>query len=137
MSDEIQPKIPLLKQLRSFGATFWVANWMELVERFAYYGLRTVVPVYMVLAISDGGPEISQVQKGQIFAIWALVQSYVPIFTGSLADRYGFKLNIAIATVLKIIGYLVMCYAIVIAERIGGESARQLHAHHSLMIVGV
>jgi len=114
MSDD-QSRVPFAQQLRSFGGIYWTANWMELVERFAYYGLRTVVGVYMVLALSEGGPEITHEQKGDLFAIWALVQSFVPIFTGGLADRYGYKLNIAIATAIKIAGYLLMCYAIPLA----------------------
>lgn len=103
------------KQLRSFGPIYWTANWIELVERFAYYGLRTVVGVYMVIALSDGGPELTHEQKGDLFAFWALVQSFVPIFTGGLADRYGYKLTIALSTAIKIAGYLLMCYALPIA----------------------
>lgn len=122
MSDEVA-RVPFTRQLRSFGGVFWTANWMELVERFSYYGLRTVVGVYMVLALSAGGPGLSHVQKGTIFSIWALVQSFVPVFTGSLADRYGYKLSIATATVLKIAGYLVMCYAIPIARLWPDEAA--------------
>ena len=75
-------------------------------------GLRTVVPIYMVLSFEEGGPQLSHEQKGIIFAVWALVQSFVPIFTGGFADRYGYKLNIAISTVVKILGYLVMGWAI-------------------------
>lgn len=89
---------------------------MELVERFAYYGVRVVLPVFMVAAFEQGGPEFDHVQKGTIYAVWALVQSFVPIFTGGFADRYGYKLNIAISTVLKIIGYLLMGYSIPMAE---------------------
>ena len=74
---------------KNFGFIYWVANWMELVERFAYYGVRVVLPVFMVEVISNGGPEFTHIQKGTIYAIWALVQSFVPIFTGGLADRYG------------------------------------------------
>ncbi len=118
MSDDTQPRTPFVEQLRSFGGIYWVANWMELVERFSYYGLRTVVSVYMVLALSEGGPGITHTQKGTIFSIWALVQSFVPIFTGGLADRYGYKTNIGIATVLKIAGYLGMCYAIPLARAV-------------------
>jgi MFS family permease len=114
------PKVPFLTQLKSFGAVYWIANWMELVERFAYYGVRVVLPVFMVAAFQDGGPEFDHDQKGKIFSTWALVQSFVPIFTGGFADRYGYKVNIAISTVLKIIGYLVMGYCIFLAERIAG-----------------
>ena len=120
MSEGKEATGSLIDQLRSLGGIYWIANWMELVERFAYYGVRTVLPVFMVLAISEGGPELTHVQKGTIYAIWALVQSFVPIFSGVYADRYGYKLSIAIATVLKIVGYLVMGYCIAIAEGFAG-----------------
>ncbi|MDP6962597.1 MAG: MFS transporter [Planctomycetota bacterium] len=120
-----------------FGFIYWMANVMELIERFAYYGVRVVLPVFMVEAVSNGGPEFTHVQKGTIYAIWALVQSFVPIFTGGFADRYGFKLNIAISTVLKIMGYLVMGYAITIGEMFSGMSlaeARPLEADRTYEI---
>jgi len=97
---------------------------MELVERFAYYGVRVVLPVLMVKAIELGGPEFDHLQKGTIYAVWALVQSFVPIFTGGFADRFGYKVNIAAATVLKIMGYLLMGYCILIAEWIAGIPLR-------------
>jgi dipeptide/tripeptide permease len=128
MKGDEQLRAPFGTQLRSFGAVFWTANWMEVVERFAYYGLRTVVPVYMVLAISEGGPEMTHIQKGTVFSIWALVQSFVPIFSGGFADRYGFKINIALSTGLKIIGYLLMGYCIRIAEYIGGRPIAEARA---------
>ncbi len=117
---EVSAKTPFLTQFKSFGLVYWIANWMELVERFAYYGVRVVLPVFIVLAISRGGPELTHAQKGAIYGTWALVQSFLPIFTGGFADRYGYKLNIAISTVLKIIGYLVMGYCLVIAEAVAG-----------------
>ena len=38
------------------------------------------------------------IRKGEIFALWAIVQSFVPILSGGFADRYGYKINIAAAT---------------------------------------
>jgi dipeptide/tripeptide permease len=110
------------KQFKSFGVIYWLANWMELVERFAYYGVRVVLPVFMVAAFEQGGPEFTHIQKGTIYSIWAIVQSFIPILSGSFADRYGYKLNIAISTVLKIVGYLLMGYCIYLAEAMGGMS---------------
>lgn len=127
MSEDAE-KAPFLTQLRSFGGIYWIANWMELVERFAYYGVRTVLPVFMVLAISEGGPELTHVQKGTIYSIWALVQSFVPIFTGGFADRYGYKVNIAISTVLKIAGYLLMGYCTHLAVAIAGQPLAEARA---------
>ena len=107
-------------QVKTFTGIYWVCNWMELVERFAYYGVRVVLPVFMVEAIGIGGPEFDHIQKGKIYASWALVQSFVPIFSGGFADRYGYKLNIAISTAIKILGYLLMGYCIVLAEGLCG-----------------
>lgn len=120
MSEEAPSKVSFGEQLKSLGRVYWIANWMELVERFAYYGVRVVLPVFMVLSVSDGGPELTHVQKGTIYAIWAIVQSFIPIFSGAYADRYGYKITIGISTVLKIIGYLLMGYCIVIAESMAG-----------------
>jgi dipeptide/tripeptide permease len=114
MSDSNSPakKETFAQQILQFPGIFWIANWMEIVERFAYYGLRSLVPIYMVLAYEDGGPQFTHIQKGAIFGWWALVQSFLPVMSGGFADRYGFKLNIAIATVIKMAGYLLMGYAI-------------------------
>lgn len=111
-----------------FNRIYWIANWMELVERFAYYGVRTVLPVFMVLSLAEGGPEFTHTEKGQIYAIWALVQSFVPIFSGVFADRYGYKVNIAISTVLKILGYLMMGYCLTIAASIAGMPVPEARA---------
>jgi dipeptide/tripeptide permease len=118
----------LSEQLKQFGPIYWVANWMELVERFAYYGVRVVLPVFMVAALEDDGPQLTHIQKGTIYSVWAIVQSFVPILSGGFADRYGYKLNIAISTVLKIIGYLLMGYCIVMAESMAGMPIAEARA---------
>jgi proton-dependent oligopeptide transporter, POT family len=120
---EQQDSIPRTDRIvYGFPGVFWIANWMEVVERFAYYGLRTVLPLFMVLAYEDGGPQFDHVQKGSIFLWWAAMQSFLPVFTGGFADRYGYKINIAISTVVKISGYLVMGFAIEIAAMFTGLS---------------
>ena len=118
-ADDAAPE-PFLTQLRSFGLVYWIANWMELVERFAYYGVRVVLPVFMVAAFDAGGPQLDHVQKGTIYGVWAIVQSFVPILSGGFADRFGYKLNIALSTILKIAGYLVMGYCVPMAEALAG-----------------
>jgi len=104
------------KQFTSLGAIYWVANWIELVERFAYYGVRVGLPVFLVLAIGEGGPELTQIQKGTIFAIWAVVQCFVPVLSGGFADRFGYKLCIAVSAMVTSVGYLVMGFSIYISE---------------------
>ena len=107
-SDPNVPRPPLLEQLKGLDDRFWIVNVMEMFERLAYYGVRAVVAIYMVLALELGGPEFTHVQKGAIFAAWAAMQSVLPMFTGGFADRYGHKRTIAVAIVIKIIGYGMM-----------------------------
>jgi MFS family permease len=94
----------------SFDKVFWISNVMEMIERFAYYGVRTVLPTYMVLSMAQGGPEFSHVQKGWIYFWWAALQSWLPVFFGGFSDRYGYKKTIAIAIAIKIVGYIMMAW---------------------------
>ncbi|MDB5100990.1 MAG: putative rane protein/putative transporter [Cyanobacteria bacterium RYN_339] len=98
----------MIAQLRSYPRAFWFANWMELVERWAYYGVRLVLAMYIVGALNKGGLEFNHIQKGQIYLWWAIIASFLPMFTGGLADRYGYKKTIAVATATKILGYSLM-----------------------------
>ncbi len=83
-------------------------NIMEMWERLAYYGMRVVVPIYIMQADEPGGLHFSAAQKGSIYAGWAVMQSLLPIFTGGYADRYGYKLTIFVSITIKIIGYVLM-----------------------------
>ncbi len=103
------------EQFRSLPAAYWLANAMEMLERFGYYGLRTVLPIYMVLAVEQDGPQFDHVQKGTILAWWAIVQSFVPILSGGYADRYGYRLTVGVSIAIKVAGYLVMGWATDIA----------------------
>ena len=124
----------LKDQLKTFNRVFWIGNAIEMVERLAYYGLRVVVPLYIVLAIEEGGPQFSQTQKGTIFAIWAAIQSFVPILTGGYADKFGYKLTVAVSTVIKIAGYLGMAYAMEIASMVSGGASDGVPGHSTTLL---
>ncbi len=96
------------EQTRSLARPFWVANIMEMIERLAYYGVRVVIPIYIAQADEIGGLHFTQGDKGFIFMWWALVQSALPVFTGGIADRYGYKRQIVVAILLKGVGYVIM-----------------------------
>ncbi len=95
-------------QTRNLAWPFWVANFMEMIERLAYYGVRVVIPIYIAQADEIGGLHFSQADKGLIFMWWAIVQSALPVFTGGFADRYGYKRQIVLAIGLKALGYVLM-----------------------------
>lgn len=95
-------------QVRALVWPFWVANFMEMIERLAYYGVRVVIPIYIAQADEVDGLHFSSANKGTILMWWALIQSALPVFTGGFADRYGYKNQIRLAIVLKVVGYLLM-----------------------------
>lgn len=105
------PGVGLVAQIRSFDAVFWICIFMELMERMAYYGVRLVVPVYMVLATGEGGPGLTHTEKGTILAAWAAMQSWLPTFSGGFSDRFGYKRTIAVSVLLKTAGYAGMALA--------------------------
>ena len=105
-----------VEQLRTFAAlgslgyVFWVCGGMEMVERLAYYGVRQVSGLYATDAQANGGLGLVESDLGIIFAAWAATQTFVPVFTGGISDRVGYKQTIFASTVLKIIGYLIMAW---------------------------
>ncbi|RJP82227.1 MAG: MFS transporter [Candidatus Zixiibacteriota bacterium] len=96
------------QQLRTFPHTFWVANTMELIERLAYFGVRAVVGLYIMDAAALGGLELTHIQRGTIFTVWALFQTLLPMFTGAYSDRYGYKISLLIAFTLNTTAYILM-----------------------------
>ncbi len=105
---EAEPKLSFLRTIVTLPRSFWMCCTMEMWERLAYYGVRVVMPIYIAQASEPGGLHFSQMQKGTIYAWWALIQSTLPMVTGGLADRYGYKRTIFVTIWLKIAGYLLM-----------------------------
>ncbi|MFQ6069171.1 MAG: MFS transporter [Candidatus Aminicenantales bacterium] len=68
-----------------FPPVFWVANSVEVLERFAYYG------IYMGFGIYMSHLGYSKSQLGIVQTIFILVSYMIPIISGTFADRYGFK----------------------------------------------
>ncbi|MEZ4265714.1 MAG: MFS transporter [Myxococcota bacterium] len=87
---------------------FWICGGMEMIERLAYYGVKAVAVLYAKDPASNGGLGVTMSDFGTILMVWALIQSILPVFTGGLSDRYGYKETIFASTVVKIAGYLVM-----------------------------
>jgi dipeptide/tripeptide permease len=101
-------KMSLWAQLTSLNRPFWMVNLMEILERAAYYGVRVVIPIYIAQADAIGGLHFTQVEKGLIFTVWAVVESLTPLISGGFADRYGFKTTITFSVAIKVVGYILM-----------------------------
>jgi len=103
-------QLGLWASLASLSYVFWIVGGMEMIERLAYYGVRAVATIYATRASSDGGLGVTMATFGLLIGTWNLVQSIVPVFTGGLSDRYGYKETIFASTIMKCLGYLIMAW---------------------------
>ena len=62
-------------------------------------------------------------------AWWAAVQSFLPVFTGGYADRYGYKLTVGIAIAIKVAGYLLMAFAVDLGAAISAGASTTSPGH--------
>jgi POT family proton-dependent oligopeptide transporter len=68
-----------------FPAVFWVANSVEILERFAYYGIYFGFGIYMAQL------GYSRAQLGVVQSVFLFLSYSIPVISGTFADRYGFK----------------------------------------------
>jgi dipeptide/tripeptide permease len=97
----------LLKKSR-FPRTFWAANSLELFERWAYYGVFNLLALYLTGSQDTGALGFSQVEKGLIMGIVNAILYFLPVITGAIADRFGYKKVLIIAFIILSSGYYLM-----------------------------
>lgn len=86
--------------IASLPRTFWTANLMELFERGAYYGMNSVLAVYLVKELKFSEQSVGFLQ-GFVYALTYIV----PILGGALAERLGYRKMLLVAFSLLTIGY--------------------------------
>lgn len=94
-----------LAKLRSgFSRTFWVANIIELFERFAYYGSKAILVVYVAEQVGLG-PEKAGWLVGSLFNT---LLYFLPVLAGTVVDRYGFKKSLLACFGIFAVGYFLI-----------------------------
>jgi len=107
----IDPSADVRPRARSpFPTTFWVANVMELFERAAYYGMNSVLAVYLTTEVSAGGLGFREQSVGFLQSLVYAATYVLPILGGALADRYGYRRMLLVAFSLLASGYFVAGY---------------------------
>ncbi|MEJ2083317.1 MAG: MFS transporter [Acidobacteriota bacterium] len=75
----------------AFPPVFWVANSVEILERFAYYGIYFGFGIYMQhLGYSRG-------ELGIVQSLFLALSYVTPVISGTFADRFGFKKVLIVA----------------------------------------
>lgn len=94
--------------LTSFNKNFWIASFMELMERWAWYGIYTLLGLYLVGSTDTGGLGFDHIQKGSIMGGIVGILYFLPLFFGVIADRIGYKLSLTISFIIMIAGYYLL-----------------------------
>lgn len=105
---EDNKKAGFVQTVTSFNKTFWIASFMELMERWAWYGIFTLFGLYLVGSTNEGGLGFNHIQKGNIMANVTAILYLLPLFFGVIADRIGYKLSLTISYIIMMVGYYFM-----------------------------
>lgn len=104
----MEEKRSFLDTVKSLNTTFWLASIMELMERWAWYGIFTLFGLYLVGSTDEGALGLNHIEKGKIMGDITAILYLLPVFFGVIADRIGYKLSLGIAYVIMIVGYYLM-----------------------------
>lgn len=93
---------------KKFPRTFWIANTIELFERWAWYGFFMLFANYLTGSSDMGGLELTQIQKGWIMGVGTAILYFLPVITGAIADRYGYRRVLLIAFIIYTSAFLLL-----------------------------
>lgn len=91
------------KTKSKFPRAFWVANFMELLERAAFYSFYIVITLYLTDLVG-----FTDAETGIVAAIFVSLLYFLTPFSGAVADRMGFKNSLIFAFGLLTIGYTLL-----------------------------
>ncbi len=92
--------------LKDFPKVFWIAIMFEFFERGSYYGVMSVLSIYLVMDIAQGGLGFSKESVGVIKSTLQPLLYLLPIISGAIGDRFGYRKTFLVAFTLLSVGYL-------------------------------
>jgi POT family proton-dependent oligopeptide transporter len=90
---------------KSFPRNFWTVIVMEFFERGSYYGVMSVLSIYLIMSPGEGGLGFSKEGVGAIKSTITPLLYLLPILAGALADRFGYRRTLMMAFTVMSSGY--------------------------------
>jgi dipeptide/tripeptide permease len=95
--------------LKKFPRLFWISNVLELFERWAWYGFYSgFFALYLTSATEDGALGFSNAQKGTIMGTGSMILYFLPVITGAIADRIGYKKVLMLSFTTYILSFFML-----------------------------
>ncbi|WP_158840645.1 peptide MFS transporter [Polaribacter sp. L3A8] len=105
-------KLPHQKELFGHPVGLYVLFFTEMWERFSYYGMRSILVIYMIAQASDkNGPGLgwTELEAYQLYGWYVMLVYLISIPGGILADKVlGQKKTVMLGAVLLSIGHGVL-----------------------------
>lgn len=86
--------------IKSFPLNYWVVIFMEFFERGSYYGMMSILSVYMTDQLS-----YTKESVGVIKSVIQPMLYILPILSGAIGDRFGYKRVLTFAFIFLGFGY--------------------------------
>ena len=97
-----------LQVFKKYPSIFWISNLIELFERYAWYGFYMGFGLFLVGSKETGAMGFSPEQKGIIMGTGSMLLYFLPIMTGAIADRIGYKKVLFLAFTIYISGFFMI-----------------------------
>jgi len=97
-----------LQVFRKYPRIFWISNLIELFERYAWYGFYMGFGLFLVGSKETGAMGFTPEQKGIIMGTGSMLLYFLPIITGAIADRVGYKKILFLAFLIYISGFFMI-----------------------------
>jgi len=94
-----------LQIFKQYPSLFWIANVIELFERWAWYGFYMGFALFLVNSKDTGALGFTQAEKGIIMGTGSMLLYLLPIITGSIADKIGYKKVLLFAFLIYVTGF--------------------------------
>src|SRR5258706_6509056 len=85
-----------------FSKTVWVANTLELFERFAFYGSKAVLAKYLADTVGLG------LTGNKLMSFYGLAVFGLRVLAGPVVDRFGFKKSLVACFSIFAAGYFLV-----------------------------
>lgn len=101
----MQAKLSFTDSVKAFPRNFWVVISMEFFERGSYYGVMSVLSIYLVLDKAQGGLGFSKESIGVIKSVIQPLLYFLPILSGAIAEQIGYRKTLFFAFAVMSTGY--------------------------------
>jgi dipeptide/tripeptide permease len=97
--------MPNFHIFKKYPSVFWVSNIIELFERYAWYGFYMGFGLFLVGSKETGAMGFSPAEKGVIMGTGSMLLYLLPILTGAIADKIGYKKVLLLAFLIYSSGF--------------------------------